>query len=115
MFYDENVVQQIIYDPDNVPLADRLKNINGIWEEHGLMPDHLPFQGKGDPNVPLETEDPLSFFNCLFNDDFIDILVFNINFYANQKQKPFEPATSQSMKIFLAINILMGIKKCPSY
>jgi len=31
------------------------------------------------------------------------------------KQKPFEPATSQLMKTFLAINLLMGIKKLPSY
>jgi len=54
------------------------------------MSDLLPFQGKCSPNLPLGTEDPLSYFNCLFTNEFIDVLVFNNNFYAHQKQKQFE-------------------------
>ncbi|KAL4154020.1 hypothetical protein QTP88_001853 [Uroleucon formosanum] len=104
-----------MYDPDNVSLADRLKNVEGIWEEHGLMTDPLPFQGKGGPNLPPGLGDPLSYFYFIFPESFIDYLVFQTNFYAHQKQKPFEPATSKSMKTFLAINLLMGIKKLPSY
>ncbi|XP_008189097.2 piggyBac transposable element-derived protein 4-like, partial [Acyrthosiphon pisum] len=104
-----------MYDPDNVPLADRIENVEGIWEEHGLMTDPLPFQGKGGPNLPPGLGDPLSYFYLIFPESFIDYLVFQTNFYAHQKQKPFEPATSQSMKTFLAINLLMGIKKLPSY
>lgn len=79
------------------------------------MSDQQPFQERGGPNLPLGIEYPLGYFLCLFTDEFIDVLVFNTNFYAHQKQKKFEPATSQSMKIFLAINLLMGVKDCPSY
>lgn len=91
-------------------MAERLQNIDGIWEEHGFMFDQFPFQGRGGPNLPMGVEDPLSYFYCLFTEEFIDDLTFNTNFYAQQQQKPFEPVTSTSIKTFLAINLLMGIK-----
>ncbi|XP_025196610.1 uncharacterized protein LOC112595572 [Melanaphis sacchari] len=89
--------------------------MEGIWEEHGLMINPLPFQGKVGPNLPPGLGDPLSYFYCIFPESFINYLVFQTNFYAHQKQKPFETATSQSMKTFLAINLLMVIKKLYSY
>lgn len=79
------------------------------------MHDQMLFQETVGPNLPLEVEDPPTYFYCLFSEEFIDNLVFHTNFYAHQKQKPFESATSQSMKTFLAIHFLMGIKHLPSY
>jgi hypothetical protein len=43
--------------------------------------------------------------------------MFQTNLYATQKQDglQFQPTDNKEMKQFLAINILMGIKKLPSY
>lgn len=83
-----------MYDTDNIPLVERLQNIDGLWEGHGLMHDQMPFQETVGPNLPLEVEDPLTYFYCLFSEEFIDNLVFHTNLYAHQKQKTFESATS---------------------
>jgi hypothetical protein len=44
--------------------------------------------------------------------------VSQTNLYATKKQgggQQFQPTDNKEMKQFLAINILMGIKKLPSY
>lgn len=91
-------MRTLLRTPVNVPLAERLKNVEHISEEHGLMTDPLPFQGKGGPNLRPRLGFKLSYFYCIFTESCIDYLVFQINFYDHQKQKPFEPATSQPMK-----------------
>lgn len=102
---------------EDLPLADRLQNIEDIWEEHGFITQPLKFIANAPPgpNIPDDLYDPVSFFHCLFTEEFIEHLVFQTNLYAQQQQKPYEPCNSKSMKAFLAINILMGIKKQASY
>lgn len=102
---------------EDLPLADRLLNIEGIWEEHGFITQPLKFieNTRPGPNIPDDLNDPVSFFHCLFTEEFIEHLVFQTNNYAQQQQKSYEPCNSKSMKAFLAINILKGIKKQASY
>lgn len=99
-----------------IPLADRLLNIEGIWEEHGFVPQPMKFMGNAPlgPNVPENLYDPVCIFNCLFSEDLILHIVFQTDYYA-QQQKSYQPCDSKSMKAFLAINILMGINKQASY
>lgn len=54
-------------------------------------------------------------FNILLSNDFIDHLVHQTNYYAQSEHKPFTPVTKIEMNVFLGLNVLMGIKKLPSY
>ncbi|XP_029824862.2 piggyBac transposable element-derived protein 4 [Ixodes scapularis] len=42
-------------------------------------------------------------------------VVFQTNLYAQQAGKPYTPTTEQEMRSFLGLNLLMGIKRSPSY
>lgn len=42
-------------------------------------------------------------------------IVFQTNLYAMQEGKHFTPLTLEELYKFLAINLLMGIKRLPSY
>jgi len=68
-------------------------------------------------NLPFCT--PISFFNILFNDEIMNLIVFQTNLYAQQKQtktgKSFIRTNLSEIKTFIGINLLMGIKKQCSY
>lgn len=51
----------------------------------------------------------------MFPDSLIEVILFQTNLYAQQSQKPYIPATKQELKTFLGLNILMGLKRQPSY
>lgn len=42
-------------------------------------------------------------------------LAFQTNLYAQQESKPYKPTTAKELRTFLGINLLMGIKRTPSY
>ncbi|GFT37993.1 piggyBac transposable element-derived protein 3 [Trichonephila clavipes] len=46
---------------------------------------------------------------------FIEKIVFQTNLYATQLAQSFKPMDLQEMYKFLALNLLMGMKKLPSY
>lgn len=69
----------------------------------------------GPVNVPDDKESPIDIFECLIDKNIIENIVFQTNLYATQREKPFMPTHETEIKIFLAINILMGVKKLPSY
>jgi hypothetical protein len=58
---------------------------------------------------------PQDVFLDLFGEDIIEHITFHTNLYATQKEKPFKPVTKDDLKVFLGINILMGIKRPRSY
>lgn len=45
----------------------------------------------------------------------MELLVFQTNLYAQQQGKPYTPTTLEEMRSFLGLNLLMGIKRSPSY
>jgi hypothetical protein len=60
--------------------------------------------------------DSISAFQQIFPDTLIDHLVYQTNLYVMQTNGiNTKPAFFNEMKQFLGINILMGIKKLPSY
>ena len=64
------------------------------------------------PPVP-DFSQPIEFFLLLFGDA-LPLLIEQTNLFAIQSKKHFVP-TTEEIKIFLAINLLMGIKRSPSY
>ncbi|XP_069995618.1 piggyBac transposable element-derived protein 4 isoform X6 [Penaeus vannamei] len=58
---------------------------------------------------------PSAVFDRLIGLEMLGYIVRQTNLYALQKGKPFKQTTVAELKIFLGINILMGIKKQPSY
>ncbi|KFM77001.1 PiggyBac transposable element-derived protein 4, partial [Stegodyphus mimosarum] len=62
-----------------------------------------------------EDPSPLGLLLSLFSVDFMENMVFQTNLYATQSEKNFNPISLKELATFLAINILMGIKKLPSY
>lgn len=70
------------------------------------------------PNIPENIETPTDIFSYLFPDSLISEIVFQTNLYALQKNggsNNFVPTTNAEVKSFLAVNILMSMKKMPSY
>jgi hypothetical protein len=58
---------------------------------------------------------PVDVFLVLFEDKLIEHIAFQTNLYATQTGKTFKIVTKEEMKVFLAINLLMGIKRPRSY
>jgi hypothetical protein len=50
-------------------------------------------------------------FLVYFGEDMIEHIIFHANLYAKQKKKPFKPVPRYKIKMFLGINIQMGIKE----
>lgn len=63
----------------------------------------------------LETKEPVDLFRQFFDSSVIDNITFQTNLYCQQSGKRFTPTTNTEVETFLGINILMGIKKLPSY
>ncbi|KAJ8928967.1 hypothetical protein NQ314_018392 [Rhamnusium bicolor] len=70
------------------------------------------------PNVPHNVKTPTDMFLHLFPESLISDIVFQTNLYALQKNggsNNFVPTTSAEMKTFFRVNMLMNLKKMPSY
>lgn len=65
--------------------------------------------------LDLEEKDPFSIFSLLWTPSWTKEVVFQTNLYAQQAGKPYTPTTEQEMRSFLGLNLLMGIKRSPSY
>ena len=65
--------------------------------------------------MPDSVQTPCDIFLRLLSPELLETLVTQTNLYCSQSKKEFTPTTVEEMKIFIAINILTGIKKLPSY
>ncbi|XP_023312649.1 piggyBac transposable element-derived protein 3-like [Anoplophora glabripennis] len=126
--------------PDQLPRADNTENITDDEEDYiplSLLRDRelakktiwtksaeycitniKEFTEETGPKVPDGLERPVDFFLHLFPKTLIDKIVFETNLYALQKRggdSTFTPSSAKEIEIFIGINILMGIKKLPSY
>lgn len=102
---------------DELPLITfvRQNKIKWTTDPNNASPA-LPFSENVGPNVPGNLETPLDFFLHLFSENLLNTLVFQTNLYAVQKHnKNNSPTTTEEIKCFLGINLLMGVKKMPSY
>ncbi|KFM62055.1 PiggyBac transposable element-derived protein 4, partial [Stegodyphus mimosarum] len=101
----------------NLPGLSRIADVtwNKIQNVVKSVPEFSEDYGPTDEITSIEDAKPMDIFMAFFTAEFMDKLVFETNLYATQKGKPFSPITLQDMLKFLGINILMGIKKLPSY
>ena len=71
------------------------------------------------PNISTNIETPTDMFLHIFPERLVDHIVFQTNLYALQKaggnNHAFTPTNAKEIKGFIAINLIMGIKKLPSY
>lgn len=71
--------------------------------------------GVSDQILSMDDPSPIHLFETMITDEMVDNIVFQTNLYAEQSGKRYIPTTRKEMKAFLGINILMGIKRSPSY
>lgn len=101
---------------DDKPLSVRLSEMDGILENkkrshiNGEFTEHV-----GPTKLAENLTKPGEIFLSLFSEQNIRQLVEQSNLYCQQKNISFHPITSEEIKIFLGLNIMMGIKKLPSY
>ena len=88
---------------------------NEKWLKKRISKDDTPFVHNFGPNLPDDIESPSDIFSVLFSNDLLELIVKETNHYAKQHGRKGEPITKEELLIFLGINIMMGIKKLPSY
>lgn len=73
----------------------------------------------GPRNIPENVELPIEVFLCLYPETLFEDIAYQTNLYATQCSsrtgKAFMPTNAGEIKTFFAINIMMGIKRLPSY
>lgn len=90
-----------------------------IWHLKKIMHKSIPAftspTGPSEDMWELPEKTPIEVFLTIFSIGFMKEIVFQTNLYATQSEKPYAPLTLEELYIFLGINLLMGIKKMPSY
>lgn len=90
-----------------------------IWELkkslQKILPDFTSETGPRNELLELEENTPITVFLTMFRDVLMDHIVFETNFYATQGSKPFYLLSLEELYAFNGINLLMDIKKFPSY
>ncbi|XP_036317370.1 piggyBac transposable element-derived protein 3-like [Rhagoletis pomonella] len=96
----------IISRPSAVPFVDPTvpNNEKYIWRNRHNPRDQLEWQENQGPRYP---QTPVYYFDCMFGDGVIDLLVTYTNIYATQKNKVGN-VTSSEMKCFLGILLYSG-------
>lgn len=89
-----------MYDQKTIPLSSGV--MNGPSEPTAFI-------------CNMESKDPVVLFRLFFYTNIINTIVFQSNLYSQQSGKKFIPTSRVEIETFLGINILMGIKKLPSY
>lgn len=83
------------------------------------LSDFIGIEGPSDLIDKEQDHTPFSVLKLLFSDKIIDLLVEQTNLYAQQRYmktaKLYIKTTNQEIMTFLGINILMNIKRLPSY
>lgn len=108
---------------DELPLSviqHRERAKTTVWTSSSArtLGDILEFTEETGPNIPEDVETPTEVFLRIFPLELIEEITFQTNLFAMQKgggSTNFVRTTTEEMKVFLALNLLMGIKKQPSY
>lgn len=108
---------------DEVPLSEIRRNLtfdidNPEWGSTNTSSQLNLFDKHSGPvNISAEASSPFDVFSCLFPEELVTHITEQTNVYALQKfldPVKFKRTTNDEVKIFLGINILMGIKRLPS-
>ncbi|KAJ8931222.1 hypothetical protein NQ314_015893 [Rhamnusium bicolor] len=111
-------------DDDLIPLSEVQAELNKekfVWRKeikNYTAPEEFNNE-YGPCNFPENLELPVEVFLQLFPKSLFEHISYQTNLYATQNSsktgKSFLPTNNQEIKIFFAINIMMGIKRLPSY
>lgn len=112
------------YDSDDeislAVLRRKLLQENTIWTSNveNCVPIQKYFTEDFGPCIPDNVESPTDIFLHIFPTKLINHIVFQTNLYALQNSggnpNSFMPTNSTEIKVFLGINLLMGLKHLPS-
>jgi len=117
-------VSQIQVPINDTKNTDEFNFILPTWSKNKtFLMDSLPdFIGTTGPSDLIDKEQdhtPFLVFKLLFSDEVINLIVEQTNLYAQQRYmktgKLYIKTTNQEIMTFLGINILMDIKRLPSY
>lgn len=106
---------------DDLPLSviqQQEKSKTTVWSysSRNVLRNMKVFAEETGPNIPDHLETPTDIFLQIFPDDLINHITFQTNLFALQKSggsTTYVPTTSEDIKVFFAINLLMGIKNYP--
>lgn len=87
-------------------------NEENIPSMAGTVSGHL---GVSEAICMAEDKSPCALFKTMFSEEIIENVVFQTNLYAEQSGKRYKPTNKEEIHTFFGINILMGIKRLPSY
>ncbi|XP_054734790.1 piggyBac transposable element-derived protein 4-like [Anastrepha obliqua] len=123
----QNIHEELFDDEDDIPLSNFVSQ-NNIVSSTTLQPpkwkrtfsmdipgEFVESVGLADHIISLEDLTPLRLFHMFWTEDLVEVISFQTNLYATQEGKPFSPTSPSEIQTFLAINMVMGIKKLPSY
>lgn len=113
---------------DDMPLAQLAKRARNnvpqtqkkiLWEKKNFYETPVSFTSCYGPDIDEALEFPVEIFECLFPEDLLKKIAFETNLYATQKNaqkgnRHFLPTTYEEVKLFIGVNLLMGVKKLPS-
>nr|XP_023025840.1 piggyBac transposable element-derived protein 4-like [Leptinotarsa decemlineata] len=106
---DETLLPMDTWDPENLLPLSQLKAMGKIQWCNGVAQDIKD----------LSNPSPYTLFCQFISDEVLNNIVFQTNLYAEQNYqktgKPYKLTDIPEMKTFLGINLLMGMKKLPSY
>lgn len=115
---------------DDLPLsvfvsANQAQNSNVTWAMRNIHLIKPPSEFESEYGVAEEVQElgenctPYKLFNLLITDDILENITFQTNIYAEQAHqvtsKRYSPTNLSEIKTFIGLNLLMGIKKSPSY
>ncbi|KAJ8965841.1 hypothetical protein NQ314_003874 [Rhamnusium bicolor] len=111
-------------DSDEEPLSRIAKKLRAtvpqaVWSKQNFYQEPPTFDLAHGVDIDEVIELSTDVFLCLFPEVLLQTIVFHTNFYATQKHtnkgnKIFKLTTIKEIKMFLGVNLLMGIKKLPS-
>lgn len=116
----DHIDVNIIQEEDDTPLCIRYHDTCGyLWQKnYTTRLVDFNFSQRTGPTLVETIDKPVEFFSALFPDSLVDHIVFQTNLYCTQKNdgaSNFTPTNAKEIKAFLGLNIMMGIKKLPSY
>ncbi|PNF31594.1 hypothetical protein B7P43_G18343, partial [Cryptotermes secundus] len=79
----------------------RVENVPDFREESGVSTFLREMTNPG----------PYKIFCQIFSDEMVEHISFHTNLCATQRGKPFSPMTENEIRVFLGMNLFMGLKK----
>lgn len=116
----------------DIPLSELAKTlakttnsnyVGPMWcRDNGRIPEYSAFKeecGVANFIKELDNPSPGDVFRLFFTNELIDYIVYQTNLYAEQAHlangKQYIPVSKNEIEIFVGLNLLMGIKRLPSY